>query len=76
MNTEEIKDRFRTLTRNNDHTEAAILLAKHFGTDYEVSTLKFIQRRQEAWGFIIQEDREIRDQISNKYFYRHNIGKL
>lgn len=73
---EEILEQFNELTKDNDHTEAAILLAENFGTDEEVSKLKKIQKDQEKRGYITQDEQAERDEISNKYYYKLKNDKF
>jgi hypothetical protein len=61
---------FNELTSVNNHDDAAILLAEHYGTDEEVSKLKRIQREHDKKGYISKEDQDFRDTVSNKYYYR------
>tara|TARA_R110000868_G_scaffold328540_1_gene589367 strand:- start:3340 stop:3570 length:231 start_codon:yes stop_codon:yes gene_type:complete len=68
--TEDILNEFNILTKINDHTGAAILLANHFGTTEENNKLDAIQREQNKRGYILSYEQADRDAISNKYYYR------
>ena len=60
--------KYNRLENNNDHTEAAILLAEHFGTKEEVETLEDINRKHLRRGHILQEEIDVRRGISQKYY--------
>jgi len=60
--------KYNKLESNNDHTAAAILLAKHFGTKDEVETLVDIDRKHLRRGHILQEEIDERRNISQKYY--------
>jgi len=67
---DDIMDEFNKLAKVNNHTEAAILLANHFGTDEEINILNKIQIDQDKRGYITPTEQSERDAISNKYYYK------
>lgn len=60
---------YRDLTENNDHTGAALILAKNYGTKKDVKTIEAIQKRQNKRGHISNVEKSIRDRISNRLYY-------
>lgn len=69
-NINEIKERYDSLTDNNDHTGAALLLVNHFGTASEKRKLKEIEEKQNKRGHITEKEQNERDTIARKYFKR------
>lgn len=65
-----ILSEFNQLANINDHTGAALLLAKTFGTQEEVDILSQIERDSDKRGHINSDELKVRDEISNKYYYR------
>lgn len=60
--------RYNACTEVNDHTGAALILARAMGTQEEVTILEFIQVRHNSRGHITADEQRERDQISNKYY--------
>lgn len=68
---------YRKLENKNSHNKAAILLAKNFGTEEEVDTLNQIAITHLKRGYILQEEIDIRRNISQKYYrLLHELNEL
>ena len=65
---EKLLRKFRKLENNNDHTNAALLLARTFGTVDEVESLVEINKKHLRRGHILYEEIQIRSNISSKYY--------
>ena len=63
-----LRTKFERLEDTNQHTDCAILLAKHFGTDEELDILNHIKYEHEKRGFIESYEIEERNNILNKYY--------
>lgn len=62
--------RYNELTNNNDHTGAALFLAKKYGSKSDVETIKEIQEKQDKRGRITEKEQAERDMISNRLYKR------
>jgi hypothetical protein len=72
MTTNEIRQQYNRLTSQNNHTGAAALLVKHFGTKDEANLINDITERQNSLGYILTVDMIKRDGLTRKY---HKIIK-
>jgi hypothetical protein len=61
---------YRKLEADNNHNECAILVTFHFGTDEEFDMLQAIKANHKQRGHILQEEIDIRRNISQKYFVK------
>ena len=68
ITTKSLLAKYNRLEDSNYHTECVILLAKHFGTQDELETLEKIKKAQIKRGHILQEDIDLRNVISRKYY--------
>lgn len=64
---ETILNNYLIATRNNNHTEAALIIVSVFGTKEEVEIISAIQKRTKKRGFIQLHDQKERDAIITKY---------
>ena len=60
--------KYDKLEDENNHNGCAILLAKKFGTDDEVKTLLDIKEKHLKRGHILQEEIDVRRNITQKYY--------
>lgn len=68
FNMKKLFQQYKRLEANNDHDEAAMLLIKNFGTAEEKEIMEGIIKRHRKLGYIEDADRELRYQISQKYY--------
>ena len=64
----DVKAQYDELTDENQHGEAALLLAKTYGTELEEKLIKAIMDVHHARGNIMPEEQKLRDSIANKYY--------
>lgn len=65
---ETMHDYYHVLVDQNQHTEAAILLAVAFGTEFEVTVLEQIKFLQDRQNEIFEDQLAIRDAINRRCF--------
>ena len=61
-------DKYNKLENVNSHTDCAILVTKQFGTKEELETLRTIKAKHLNRGHILQEEIDVRRNISHKYY--------
>lgn len=64
----DVKAQYDELTDENQHGEAALLLAKTYGTELEAKLIQAIMDVHHARGNIMPEEQKLRDSIANKYY--------
>jgi len=64
----QLRAKYNELEANNDHNEAAKLLVDQFGTEDERDIIEGITVRHKRRGYISNEDRTLRHNVSQKYF--------
>ena len=64
----DVKAQYDELTDENHHGEAALLLAKTYGTELEAKLIQAIMDVHHARGNIMPEEQKLRDSIANKYY--------
>lgn len=68
ITTKSLLARYNRLENENKHNQCAILLVTHFGTKEELGILEDIARKHSKRGHILQEEIDIRRNISQKYY--------
>lgn len=61
-------NKYYKLENDNSHNECAILLTKQFGTEQELNVLMVIRENHIQRGYILQEEIDLRRNISQKYY--------
>jgi len=60
--------KYNKFENDNNHNACAILLVKHFGTHEELEILENIKKSHNKRGYILQEEIDVRRNISQKYY--------
>jgi len=68
VNIPQLLRRYNRLEAMNNHNECAILLVKAFGTKEELKVLEAIKKAHDNRGHILQEEIDVRRNISQKYY--------
>lgn len=61
------KDMYDMLTEINDHTGAAQLVVRKFGTEEEIKEIDDIAKKHKNRGYILQPEIEVRSKLENRY---------
>lgn len=62
-----LQEKYEMLTDINDHTSAAQLLIRKFGTEEEIKQIDDIAKKHNDRGHILQSEIEVRNNLENKY---------
>lgn len=68
VTTKSLLAKYNRLENENKHNQCAILLVKHFGTQEELETLEGIMKAHLKRGHILQEEIDVRRNLSQKYY--------
>jgi hypothetical protein len=66
----QILKQYKRLEAINNHTEAALLLVNHFGSDQEKLQMEQIKSQHEKGGYITTQEIKDRYELSQKYYNR------
>ena len=68
MSTTQLRRAYASLENENDHSEAALLLATVYGTDSQKEEVEAIKARHRQQGSIERKDQQARDAISSELY--------